>query len=107
MYKWLSASVLKMTAEKVWRLRAEGRYTFQAKNDSQSYNAITLSVVYARYILNRSNPHLSASVLKMTAEKVWRLRAEGRDTFQAKNDSQSYNAVTLSIVYAEVYIEQI
>ncbi|KOB62233.1 Peroxisomal acyl-CoA oxidase 3, partial [Operophtera brumata] len=46
MYKWLSASVLKMTAEKVWRLRAEGRYTFQAKNDSQSYNAVTLSIVY-------------------------------------------------------------
>ncbi|KOB77076.1 Peroxisomal acyl-CoA oxidase 3 [Operophtera brumata] len=44
---------------------------------------------------------------RMTAEKVSRLRAEGRDTFQAKNDSQSYNAVTLSIVYAEVYIEQI
>ncbi|KOB62232.1 Peroxisomal acyl-CoA oxidase 3, partial [Operophtera brumata] len=44
---------------------------------------------------------------RMTAEKVSRLRAEGRDTFQAKNDSQSYNAVTLSVVYAEVYIEQI
>ncbi|KOB77075.1 Peroxisomal acyl-coenzyme A oxidase 3, partial [Operophtera brumata] len=40
----------------------------------------------------------------MTAENVSRLRAEGRDTFQAKDDSQSYNAVTLSIVYAENYV---
>lgn len=46
MYKWLTAYVLKMTAEKVAKLKSEGKNNFEAKNDSQSYNAVTLSVVY-------------------------------------------------------------
>lgn len=45
-YKWLTAYVLKMTAEKVSKLKAEGKSNFWAKNDSQSFNAVTLSVVY-------------------------------------------------------------
>lgn len=45
---------------------------------------------------------LTAYVLKMTYEKVSKLKQEGKDNLQAKNESQSYNAVTLSIVYGEV-----
>lgn len=42
-------------------------------------------------------------MLKMTAEKVVKLKGEGKDNFSAKNDSQSFNAVTLSVVYGEVW----
>ncbi|CAB3239289.1 unnamed protein product [Arctia plantaginis] len=53
MYKWLTAYVLKMTAEKVDKLKSEGKSNFWAKNDSQSFNAVTLSVVYGEnYVLN-------------------------------------------------------
>ncbi|XP_013194627.2 peroxisomal acyl-coenzyme A oxidase 3 [Amyelois transitella] len=53
MYKWLTAYVLKMTAEKVDKLKNAGKNNFEAKNDSQSYNAVTLSVVYGEnYVLN-------------------------------------------------------
>ncbi|XP_050345374.1 peroxisomal acyl-coenzyme A oxidase 3-like [Nymphalis io] len=53
MYRWLTAYVLKMTYEKVSMLKSEGKDNLQAKNESQSYNAITLSVVYGEnYILN-------------------------------------------------------
>ena len=41
-------------------------------------------------------------MLKMTAEKVAKLKGEGKDNFSAKNESQSFNAVTLSVVYGEV-----
>ncbi|XP_045445584.1 peroxisomal acyl-coenzyme A oxidase 3-like [Melitaea cinxia] len=53
MYKWLTAYVLKMTYEKVSKLKQEGKDNLQAKNESQSYNAVTLSIVYGEnYILN-------------------------------------------------------
>ncbi|CAH0722042.1 unnamed protein product, partial [Brenthis ino] len=53
MYKWLTAFVLKMTYEKVNKLKQEGKNNWEAKNDSQSYNAVTLSVVYGEnHILN-------------------------------------------------------
>ncbi|XP_059045265.1 peroxisomal acyl-coenzyme A oxidase 3 [Achroia grisella] len=53
MYKWLTAYTLKMTYEKVSKLKEEGRDNFQAKNDSQAYNAVTLSVVYGEnHVLN-------------------------------------------------------
>ncbi|XP_053625433.1 peroxisomal acyl-coenzyme A oxidase 3-like [Plodia interpunctella] len=53
MYKWLTAYVLKVTAEKVDSLKSSGKDNFEAKNDSQSYNAVTLSVVYGEnYVLN-------------------------------------------------------
>lgn len=53
MYKWLTAYVLKMTAEKVNALKAEGKSNFWAKNESQTFNAVTLSVVYGEnYIFN-------------------------------------------------------
>ncbi|CAH0722041.1 unnamed protein product, partial [Brenthis ino] len=53
MYKWLTAFVLKMTYEKVNKLKREGKNNWEAKNDSQSYNAVTLSVVYGEnHILN-------------------------------------------------------
>ncbi|KAH9629240.1 hypothetical protein HF086_008322 [Spodoptera exigua] len=43
-------------------------------------------------------------MLKMTAEKVALLKSKGKDNFSAKNESQSYNAVTLSMVYGENYV---
>lgn len=46
MYKWLTAYALKMTYEKVSKLKQEGKDNLQAKNESQSYNAVTLSIVY-------------------------------------------------------------
>ncbi|CAH2086023.1 unnamed protein product [Euphydryas editha] len=53
MYKWLTVYVLKTTYEKVSKLKEEGKSSLQAKNESQSYNAVTLSVVYGEnYILN-------------------------------------------------------
>ncbi|CAH2244221.1 jg20166 [Pararge aegeria aegeria] len=53
MYKWLTAYMLKTTYEKVAKLKREGADNLQAKNDSQSYNAVTLSVIYGEnYILN-------------------------------------------------------
>ncbi|GBP17201.1 Peroxisomal acyl-coenzyme A oxidase 3 [Eumeta japonica] len=52
-YKWLTAYILKMTYEKVTRLKAEGKDNFQAKNDSQSYNAVSLAIIYAEnFVLN-------------------------------------------------------
>ncbi|CAH2073077.1 unnamed protein product, partial [Iphiclides podalirius] len=52
-YKWLTAYTLKTTYEKVAKLKSEGRDDLQAKNESQSYNAVTLSVVYGEnFILN-------------------------------------------------------
>lgn len=52
-YKWLTAFMLKMTAEKVALLKGQGKDNFSAKNESQSYNAVTLSVVYGEnYVLN-------------------------------------------------------
>ncbi|XP_068629446.1 peroxisomal acyl-coenzyme A oxidase 3-like [Battus philenor] len=52
-YKWLTAYTLKTTYEKVEKLKNEGRDNFQAKNESQSYNAVTLSIVYGEnFILN-------------------------------------------------------
>ncbi|XP_026329439.1 peroxisomal acyl-coenzyme A oxidase 3-like isoform X2 [Hyposmocoma kahamanoa] len=53
MYKWLTAYMLKMTFEKVSKLKNQGKSNFEAKNESQSFNAVTLSVVYGEnYILN-------------------------------------------------------
>ena len=46
MYKWLTAYILKVTYEKVNKLKQEGKSNWQAKNDSQSYNAVMLSVIY-------------------------------------------------------------
>lgn len=46
MYKWLTAYTLKLTYEKVQQLLGEGKDNLQAKNESQSYNAVSLSVVY-------------------------------------------------------------
>ncbi|KAJ0180785.1 hypothetical protein K1T71_004189 [Dendrolimus kikuchii] len=52
-YKWLTTYILKMTCDKVNKLKAEGKDGFQAKNDSQSYNAVTLSIVYGEnFVLN-------------------------------------------------------
>ncbi|XP_075969995.1 acyl-CoA oxidase 3 [Anticarsia gemmatalis] len=66
MYKWLTAYMLKMTAEKVASLKAEGKTNFWAKNDSQSFNAVTLSVVYGEnYILN----HFYKTALEYEDEK--------------------------------------
>nr|AON96598.1 acyl-coenzyme A oxidase 3 peroxisomal [Bicyclus anynana] len=53
MYKWLTAYMLKTTYEKVSKLKSDGADNLQAKNDSQSYNAVALSVIYGEnYILN-------------------------------------------------------
>ncbi|XP_045782603.1 peroxisomal acyl-coenzyme A oxidase 3 [Maniola jurtina] len=53
MYKWLTAYMLQTTYEKVSKLKREGADNLTAKNDSQSYNAVTLSVIYGEnYILN-------------------------------------------------------
>ncbi|XP_049867452.1 peroxisomal acyl-coenzyme A oxidase 3 [Pectinophora gossypiella] len=53
MYKWLTAYMLKMTHEKVSTLKSSGKDNFSAKNDSQSFNAVTLSVVYGEnFIVN-------------------------------------------------------
>ncbi|KPJ20956.1 Peroxisomal acyl-coenzyme A oxidase 3 [Papilio machaon] len=53
MYKWLTAYTLKTAYEKVESLKAAGRDNFQAKNESQPYNATTLSIVYGEnFILN-------------------------------------------------------
>ncbi|KAM3961267.1 acyl-CoA oxidase 3 isoform 2-T2 [Aphomia sociella] len=46
-YKWLTAYTLKMTFDKVSKLKHDGRDNFQAKNESQAYNAVALSIVYA------------------------------------------------------------
>ncbi|XP_048479406.1 peroxisomal acyl-coenzyme A oxidase 3 [Plutella xylostella] len=46
MYNWLTAFTLKQTYEKVAELKKAGKSNFDAKNQSQSYNAVTLSVVY-------------------------------------------------------------
>ncbi|KPJ04977.1 Peroxisomal acyl-coenzyme A oxidase 3 [Papilio xuthus] len=52
-YKWLSVYSLKTTYEKVSSLKAAGRDNFHAKNESQPYNAVTLSLVYGEnFILN-------------------------------------------------------
>ncbi|XP_045533158.1 peroxisomal acyl-coenzyme A oxidase 3-like [Pieris brassicae] len=52
-YKWLTAYTLKMTYEKVNKLKQYGRTNLQAKNESQSYNAVNLSIVYGEnFILN-------------------------------------------------------
>ncbi|KPJ19117.1 Peroxisomal acyl-coenzyme A oxidase 3 [Papilio machaon] len=148
MYRWLTAYTLKTTYEKVESLKAAGRDNFQAKNESQPYNATTLSIVYGEnfilnhfyktakdfhdlecrkvllqlvslygvfllekhlatfYIVNIIEMYrwLTAYTLKTTYEKVESLKAAGRDNFQAKNESQPYNATTLSIVYGENFI---
>lgn len=53
MYKWLTAYTLKSTYDKVAKLKSAGRDNFQAKNESQAYNAVALSVVYGEnYVLN-------------------------------------------------------
>ncbi|VVC94363.1 unnamed protein product [Leptidea sinapis] len=53
MYRWLTAYTLKMTHEKVSRLKRDGNTPLQAKNDSQAYHAVALSVIYGEnYILN-------------------------------------------------------
>ncbi|CAH0406267.1 unnamed protein product [Chilo suppressalis] len=54
--------------------------------------------------LVRAYKWLTAYVLKTTYDKFNELKSSGKDDFQAKNDSQSYNAVTLSIVYGENYV---
>ncbi|CAG9784052.1 unnamed protein product [Diatraea saccharalis] len=52
-YKWLTTFVLKTTYDKYNALKNAGKGDFHAKNDSQSYNAVTLSIVYGEnYILN-------------------------------------------------------
>nr|XP_049695472.1 peroxisomal acyl-coenzyme A oxidase 3 [Helicoverpa armigera] len=52
-YKWLTAYMLKMTAEKVAALKSQGKDNFAAKNESQTFNAVTLSIVYGEnYVLN-------------------------------------------------------
>lgn len=59
-YKWLTAFVLKTTAEKFSQLKGSGKADFHARNDSQAYNAVTLSIVYGEnYILS----HFYKSVL--------------------------------------------
>ncbi|XP_072944483.1 peroxisomal acyl-coenzyme A oxidase 3-like isoform X2 [Epargyreus clarus] len=53
MYKWLTAYMLKITFEKVDKLKKAGKSNLEAKNESQSYNAVALSVIYAEnYIVN-------------------------------------------------------
>ncbi|CAG4913326.1 unnamed protein product [Colias eurytheme] len=53
MYKWLTAYTLKMTYDKVQKLKQEGKNNVQAKNESQSYNAVALSCVYGEnFIIN-------------------------------------------------------
>lgn len=53
MYAWLTTYMLKLTADKVSRLKAQGGSSYQVRNDSQSYTAVTLSVVYGEhFILN-------------------------------------------------------
>lgn len=51
MYNWLTAYTLKQTYEKVAELKKAGKSNFDAKNESQSYNAVTLSVVYGEVII--------------------------------------------------------
>ncbi|XP_063359163.1 peroxisomal acyl-coenzyme A oxidase 3 [Cydia amplana] len=53
MYEWLTTYMLKLTAEKVSRLESQGKSSYRVRNDSQSYTAVTLSVVYGEhFILN-------------------------------------------------------
>ncbi|CAK1545067.1 unnamed protein product [Leptosia nina] len=52
-YKWLTAYTLKMTYEKITNLKQSGKSSLQARNESQSYNAVNLSVIYGEnFILN-------------------------------------------------------
>ncbi|KAL4707432.1 hypothetical protein ACJJTC_008617, partial [Scirpophaga incertulas] len=65
-YKWLTAFMLKTTYEKFIKLKNSGRSDFDAKNESQSYNAVTLAVVYGEnYILN----HFYKTVLEFEDAK--------------------------------------
>ena len=45
---------------------------------------------------------LTCYYLKKTYDRVQRLKKSGSDNFEARNDSQTYFARTLSLVYAEV-----
>lgn len=47
---------------------------------------------------------LTAYILKVTHDKVVQLKKCGKDNFEAKNESQSFNAVSLSVIYGENFI---
>ncbi|XP_028168002.1 peroxisomal acyl-coenzyme A oxidase 3 isoform X3 [Ostrinia furnacalis] len=66
MYKWLTAFTLKQTAEKTERLKKAGKDDFQTRNETQSYNAVALSIVYGENaILN----HFYKTVLEFEDAK--------------------------------------
>ncbi|XP_073943629.1 acyl-CoA oxidase 3 [Choristoneura fumiferana] len=76
MYKWLTAYMVKITADKVAQLKSQGKDSYEAKNDSQSYNAVTLSVVYGEnFIVNHfyktavefNDPACKAVLLKLVS----------------------------------------
>ncbi|KAL0842466.1 hypothetical protein ABMA28_014562 [Loxostege sticticalis] len=66
MYKWLTAFTLKMTFDKAERLKRAGKDEFSTRNETQSYNAVALSVIYGEnYILN----HFYKTVLEFEDER--------------------------------------
>lgn len=62
-YKWLVCYILKQTADKVERLAKEGKDSFTIRNETQSYHAATLSVVYGEVTIDLRN-NLYLFVLK-------------------------------------------
>ncbi|XP_047988206.1 peroxisomal acyl-coenzyme A oxidase 3 [Leguminivora glycinivorella] len=50
-YEWLTTYMLRLTADKVSRLRSEGRSDYDVRNDSQAYTAVTLAVVYGEHFM--------------------------------------------------------
>lgn len=56
-FKWLTCYYLKNTYEKVQRLKNNGNGNFEARNDSQTYFARTLTLVYAEHAIIQNFCH--------------------------------------------------
>ncbi|XP_033230589.1 peroxisomal acyl-coenzyme A oxidase 3-like [Belonocnema kinseyi] len=54
MFKWLNCYYLKKTYDKVHNLKKKGNSSFEVKNNSQTYFAHTLSLVYAEHAVVKS-----------------------------------------------------
>jgi len=50
-YRWLVCYILKQTSDKVERLAKEGKDNFTIRNETQSYHAATLSVIYGEHAI--------------------------------------------------------
>ncbi|XP_033230396.1 peroxisomal acyl-coenzyme A oxidase 3-like isoform X2 [Belonocnema kinseyi] len=56
-FKWLTCYYLKKTYERVHRLKQNGNGNFEARNDSQTYFARTLTLVYAEHAIIQTFCH--------------------------------------------------